>query len=537
MEQNQPSEIVEESLAKETVSTQVPKKEEPRWILLLPWLLLIVLVAFVVVKKQSNTNLEKHTSLLKRQEPRYPALLERYQSLLIVALKDNSSPEWVADALTAQILAGCQEVPGLVLPLRHADFFKNLNNLSDNQTNKPDLLKMRQYFEVENLLYLNYSTQDKKHQLLGELMTRQGEPKILTVQSESLLDLVPGMLKQITEALSLAPVEWVIPKIFQDQDTLQFYGMSLYYWSLRSISRSYLEAKKIVEKFPQDPFVLNYLSQLEFFLQRKKTALSHLEQLLTLDPQNKEGLVTLGELYYEESMRKGLGTQERENYWQKAEQLLVQAVTLSPNLFHAYALLGKLFYAQKLEEFSYNAYVRAFKIYPTLDSAWYASEYLARQERIPEAIDIYRTLLQKNPEDAEGYLRLGYFLARQDAFEDAHQQLKKAEEFQAEPERIGHYRSFIYFFEGEMEKSIQELKTILQKNSRYNAANLTLGYLYKFFSNEPDHAYKYLKAYKDGGGTEASLDSWLEELKSQIQEKTPNIPNLPEIPKKTEEEK
>lgn len=492
-----------------------------QWTSLFPWLFLVALIVFVVVKKQSaterqNTELNPPT----RAEPEYPALHKEYTSLLLFHLKKSATPNPIGEMLTAQLTEGLSYVSGLVPNRRTPELFRLLNQLSDHQKLKPALPQIRKFLEYENVLFLSLTTENELFTFSGELHLHEGKTIPLQVTGKNNpVELIAPMLKAVAEAFGLTSPAWNPPKILDAETARQWYGLSQHYWAVRSVSKAYLEAEKLVQAYPDDSLALLNVAEIELAQKRKKLALERIQRLLQKNPQEPRALFIAGKLYYEESMRKGVGKQDRENYWKKAEDSLLQALKYNPNLWEVYEIMGKLLYAQKWEELAFQANFRAFQVRPTIDLAWYCSEHLALAERIQEAIQCYRRLIEKIPESAEAYLRLGYFLARLDVFEEAHQQMEKALKMGSSPERVSHYESYLYFFENETEKSINALKKALQQNPKYNGPNLTLGYIYKNFSNDPENAYKYLKAYKDGGGKDPNLNAWLDELKAQIQEK------------------
>ncbi|MEK7485353.1 MAG: tetratricopeptide repeat protein [Planctomycetota bacterium] len=508
-----------------------PKTTEPKtpeskfqWTTLVPWFFLIALIVFVVIKKQSSATTNSELNPPTRVEPEYPALQKEYSSLLIFYLKKSATPDPLGEMMAAQLTSALSEVPGLIPNRRSPEFFRMLNRLTDHQKLKPALTQVRKFIEFENVLYLTLSANNDLFTFSGELHSRDGKVTLLEATGKNNpVELILSLGNEVTKFFGLGAISWNLPKILEEDSARQFYGLSQHYWSLRNVSKAYQEAEKLLKTYPEEPFALLTMAEIELAQKRKKLALERVEKVLQKNPQEQQALLIAGKIYYEESMRKGIEKQAREEYWKKAEEALLQALKRNPNLWEAYEKMGKLLYAQKWEELAFQANYRALQIHPSIDLAWYCSEYLAFSERIQEAITCYRKLIEKIPESSEAYLRLGYFLARLDVFEEAHQQMEKALQMGSAPERVSHYQSFVYFFENETEKSINALKKALQQNPRYNAPNLTLGYIYKNFSNDPENAYQYLKAYKEGGGKEANLEPWLQELTTQIQEKKSEI--------------
>jgi tetratricopeptide (TPR) repeat protein len=509
--------------------SQPQKKKESVALAALPWLFLLFLVIFVFYNKQQKITLPPSSMPLTVKEPSYPALPASVQSLVLVPLKGNRAYEemWLEEALVAQLRYLLQEVPGLVVLKPSPDLYKILNTFSLRTLSPEKIEKLREKVEVEHLGMTSLIFQEKEklyHYHLDLYASLLAQSTHFEVQSETPEGLLTQLIPLVVAHFSpQTPLSWRLDPIWKQKAAIQVYGLSLLAWSVQNTKEASLQAQQLVKYYPESFLALT--QRIETALALENTSLKedqiYLDQLSALFPEHWNRFYLQGEWLKALAQQKDLPPQERERYHQQALESFTQALGKNSHLYEAYEGLGELFNELKLTDFAYKAYLRTFHLRPNTDSVWYCSEYLAQQDWPKLALELYEKLLEKFPKNTEGHLRLSYFLARLDDFERATQALNSAKTLGASSERLAHYQGLIYFYQGELQKTIQEFEKALQINPDYPDALLALAHMYCYYFRELDRAQDYLNRYinhpKSRGNTPWAYDVGQDILKFRSQ--------------------
>ncbi|NNF21721.1 MAG: tetratricopeptide repeat protein, partial [Saprospiraceae bacterium] len=174
------------------------------------------------------------------------------------------------------------------------------------------------------------------------------------------------------------------------------------------------EALQTMEKagdlFPERIMTQLKLSETQHILKQYEASLFTIAKVLTMDDQNAEAYFMMGLNF------------RAMNEIDRAKNAFQTATELNPELLDAWLILGKL-YENDNDPMALQYYDAAININPELPSTWHAKAFfLQNNNRIPEAIDIYKQISQIDKYYLDAYLNSGILYMELDSFEQAYTQ-------------------------------------------------------------------------------------------------------------------
>ncbi len=190
-----------------------------------------------------------------------------------------------------------------------------------------------------------------------------------------------------------------------------------YYHHLSDVYLDSYQSKKAIElleeaheKFPNSIKTLLKLAEDHLILTDNGSAMIAVDKILKLDNQNAEGFFMMGMIY--RSM----------NEKEKAINSFQTAIEIEPELHDAWILIGQL-YEDLGNKVALNYFEQAIKLDTTNINAWHSKAfYLQNNDRIPEALELYRKINIKDRQFEEAYLNAGILYLSMDSIDAAYEQ-------------------------------------------------------------------------------------------------------------------
>ncbi len=211
-----------------------------------------------------------------------------------------------------------------------------------------------------------------------------------------------------------------------------------YYNSRMAINTLY----KAVEYFPERIPTLLKLVEFQYILKFYDPAKQTIARIMTLDPQNAEGLFWAGMIHREE----GNPVAAIKRFQEATEQ--------DPDLIDAWIECGKLL-SQEKKPLALRYFETAVRLDSTSDHARHAlAEYLQDQGRLQDALDVYRELVLRNPQYADALYNSGLIYLEMDSLLDARKQFDMAL-------KVDPTRAMAYFARGNVQEQLGDLQAAI----------------------------------------------------------------------------
>jgi tetratricopeptide (TPR) repeat protein len=219
-----------------------------------------------------------------------------------------------------------------------------------------------------------------------------------------------------------------------------------------------------------------------------KLAIEQYEQIIKIEPDNVDDHLLLGRLY------------RLDNELQKAEAEFKTAVKLQPDSEEAvttlaylyneegdttravqvlgavpdasrsaklYAALGYTYEQQKQYKESINAYRHAIELdRDNLDAIRGLAQNLLNDGQTEAALEQYKIIADANPEDAQTYLKIAEIDKRNGKFDDALENLKKAESLVQDSIEVPYNIAAVYQAQGRYDEATKVLQDLLDKTEK-----------------------------------------------------------------------
>lgn len=242
-----------------------------------------------------------------------------------------------------------------------------------------------------------------------------------------------------------------------------------YYHLLSDTYLDYYRSKEAVqvleraaEQFPERILTLLKLSETQHILKQYDPSLFTLARILTVDSQNAEAYFMMGLNF------RSMGETN------KAINAFQTATELNPELLDAWLILGKLFENEgnPLAADYYNA---AINVNPDEPSTWHSKAfYLQNNNRIPEALEIYKRINTIDKYYLDAYLNAGILYMELDSFENAYDQFNIMTQLKSQNFIGYYYRGLASKALGQMESAIADMQNCLNLNPEFERAQTQL---------------------------------------------------------------
>lgn len=223
---------------------------------------------------------------------------------------------------------------------------------------------------------------------------------------------------------------------------------------------------RLIALNPKDSEARVLLANLYSIMERFDEAAAMYQAILADDPQNFNVRLLLGGLY------------ARMHDYEKALQVLEKLTEINPDSYAGYYYLAKLYQEMRLFDKAVAAFDKALTLNWSPMLASEAAELYEQEKRYPEAIAIYKRILEEDPSDerARGFLANVYF--RQGEVEKALKEMETLRDISADPVKVELAICRILLDIGKRSEAITRLNAILKKDPHADGARalLTLAY-------------------------------------------------------------
>lgn len=223
---------------------------------------------------------------------------------------------------------------------------------------------------------------------------------------------------------------------------------------------------RLIALNPKDSEARALLANLYSIMERFDEAAAMYQAILVDDPQNFNVRLLLGGLY------------ARMHDYEKARQVLEKLAEINPDSYAGYYYLAKLYQEMRLFDKAAASFEKALSLNWSPMLAYEAAELFEQQKRYPEAIAIYKRILEEDPSDerARSFLANVYF--RQGLVDKALKEMESLRDISADPGKVELAICRILLDMGKHSEAISRLNAILKKDPQSDGARalLTLAY-------------------------------------------------------------
>ncbi len=229
-----------------------------------------------------------------------------------------------------------------------------------------------------------------------------------------------------------------------------------YYAHLSDLFLNYFRSKQALatlqvasERFPQNiPIRLKY-SELLITLNQNQKAVQVLSNIMEQDNQNADAFFLMGLLM------QSMGDVE------KAKKALKEVVSIDPEITDAYILLGEL-YEKEDPKLALQYLENALTVDPQNINAIHSKAFfLQNNDRVPEALDLYREINILDPNYAPAFLNAGILYIELKEYEKAYEQFNILVGI-APTDHLGYfYRGYTLYLQDKLEDAKKDVEQSL----------------------------------------------------------------------------
>jgi tetratricopeptide (TPR) repeat protein len=200
------------------------------------------------------------------------------------------------------------------------------------------------------------------------------------------------------------------------------------------------------------------LTEFQLILKQYGEALKTLADIMKIHPGDPEALFMLGMVYRDQG---------------KTEQAIgafQSAVERNPDLVEAWVILGDLM-DRTHNPLALQYFDNAIRVAPENVEAWHAKAYyLQNNNKIPEALEIYRHIHTMNSQYPEAYLNAAILLIYSDSLDAASKELNILEKIDPTNAAAWFYKGKIHQLRGEKEQAKACFEQTLRLDDKYEQA-------------------------------------------------------------------
>ncbi|MDQ3015537.1 MAG: tetratricopeptide repeat protein [Bacteroidota bacterium] len=200
------------------------------------------------------------------------------------------------------------------------------------------------------------------------------------------------------------------------------------------------------------------LSEFQLILKQYDAAMNTLADIMKIHPGDPEALFMLGMVYKDQG---------------KTDQAIAafqSAVERNPDMAEAWVILGDLM-DRTHNPLAGQYFDNAIRVDPSNIAAWHAKAYyLQNNEKVYEAIEIYKKIHSMDPQYAEAYLNSAILLMYQDSLNAAMSELDILEKIDPSNAATWFYKGKIYHFKGQKDLAKSAYEQALRLDQDYEQA-------------------------------------------------------------------
>lgn len=164
----------------------------------------------------------------------------------------------------------------------------------------------------------------------------------------------------------------------------------------KEFEAAHIKFSELLQDYPSDPIILNYIALLDFKKGKVKKAVNGLKLSIFNNPEYIDANFNLGLIFHHESQ------------FEDAIYYLVKVLRMAPKYGKTYFLLAKIFSSQGKYIEAIGGYCRGLKIAPKYADGYFELAILFKKcRKFADSIWAYEKYLELCPNSAEAYNNLG----------------------------------------------------------------------------------------------------------------------------------
>lgn len=200
------------------------------------------------------------------------------------------------------------------------------------------------------------------------------------------------------------------------------------------------------------------LSEFQLILKQYDQAFQTLADIMKINPGNPEALFMLGMVYRDQGKT------------EEAIAAFQSAVERDPDMSEAWVILGDLM-DRTNNPLAIQYFDNAIRVDPDNVAAWHAKAYfLQNNDRIPEALEIYRQIHTMDPQYPEAYLNSAILLMHLDSLDAAMKELDILAQVEPTNPATYFYKGKIYQFKEQKDLAKASFEQALKLDPDYEQA-------------------------------------------------------------------
>ncbi len=210
--------------------------------------------------------------------------------------------------------------------------------------------------------------------------------------------------------------------------------------------------------YPDSIITLLKLSEFQVILKQYDASLNTIAKIMEISPGDPEGLFMLGMVYRDQGKT------------DLAIGAFQSAVERNPDMSEAWVILGDLM-DRTNNPLAIQYFDNAVRVDPDNVAAWHAKAYfLQNNDKIDEALEIYRHIHSLDPQYAEAYLNSAILLLYRDSLDAAMIELLILEKIDPSNPAAHFYKGKIYQFKGQKPEAKAAFEQALRLDPNYEQA-------------------------------------------------------------------
>lgn len=231
-----------------------------------------------------------------------------------------------------------------------------------------------------------------------------------------------------------------------------------YYKSMEALDIMYRAEKMYPERIP----TLLKLSEFQLILKRNRQSIKTIDKILGIDPRHPEAFFMLG-----------LNLKETGDTV-KAINAFQTAVENDPDMLDAWLMLGNL-YDQLGNPLATRFFENALRVDSiNMEAQLGIATHLHKQGKLNEALNAYRSIINKNPMFADAYYNMGLVFLEQENLEEAFNHFNMATETQPAFQQALFYKGLIRESQGKKGEARDFYQQALNIDPTYEDAGYAL---------------------------------------------------------------
>jgi len=207
------------------------------------------------------------------------------------------------------------------------------------------------------------------------------------------------------------------------------------------------------------------LSEFQLILKQYEPALQTLADIMKIHPGNPEALFMLGMVYRDQGKT------------ELAIAAFQSAVERNPDMSEAWVILGDLM-DRTDNPLAIQYFDNAIRVDPGNVAAWHAKAYfLQNNDKINEALDIYKQIHTMDPQYPEAYLNSAILLMYMDSLDAAMKELEVLGQIEPTNPATWFYKGKIYQFRDQKDLAKAAFEQALRLDDKYDQARDALNEL------------------------------------------------------------